>query len=468
VNDDDRHALRDALYVLFKRRLRIVVLTLTGLAVGIAYGGIVGPTYTASARILVTPVPAAANAPAASQGAVPSIVLQADGQTARNQAELFRDPGVTRALVPALERRLLRHPPGFMERAGAWLRARADVDEDLAARLSHALAASAVGDTDVVVLRFTWPERDFAASALNQLLTGYQGSITQAADARQAMKLADAGLREAEAQVRQFDTQLDAVPVGGDAGTLELQLDRTRRGLDEQRGNVEALRVERDLAQRKLDMVEQAYRNGGWVDSPDAQDAPPGAPALQQTFVTLLDKHQTMLTHQPPDSASVRDVDRQISHVREQNYLAVRHVYSGRVAELNERLTRINAAIATDEASVRDIDNQLVKVEALSQSRAAAAAHVAEEQRRFDDAKLQIDAVGRAVSGLRVLSPAVPPARPDAPSPFLLTLLATACGFGAGIISAFLAEATRRTIDRPRDILYLLDVELLARVPDLR
>ncbi len=468
MNDDDRHALRDALYVLFKRRVRITLFTLAGLALGLGCGAVFGPTYTASARILVTPTPGAANQQAVAQGTSPALVLQANGQTARNQAELFSDPGVVRPLVPMLESRLLRHPPGFVERAGAWLRAKADVNEDLASRLSHALTASALGDTDVVVLHFTWPDRAFAASALNQLLAGYEGSVMQAADARQSMKLADAGLREAEAQVRQFDAQLDAVPVGGDAGTLELQLDRTRRGLDEQRGNVEALQVERDLAQRKLDMVEQAYKSGGWVDSPDAQDAPSEAPALQQTFVTLLDKHQIMLTHQPPGSAAVRDVDRQISHVREQNYLAVRHVYSSRLAELNERLVRINAAIAADEAAARDIDDRLVKVEALSQSRAAAAAHVAEEQRRFDEAKLQIDAVGRAVSGLRVLSPATPASRPDTPSPFIIAVLATLGGFAAGIVASFAAEATRRTLDRPRDILRLLDLEVLARVPDLR
>jgi uncharacterized protein involved in exopolysaccharide biosynthesis len=175
-----------------------------------------------------------------------------------------------------------------------------------------------------------------------------------------------------------------------------------------------------------------------------------------------------MLTHQPPNSTAVRDVDKQISRVREQNYLAVRHVYSSKLAELNSRLTRINASIAADEASVRDIDNRLVKVEALSQSRAAAAAHVAEEQRRLDEAKLQIDPVGRAVSGLRVLSPAAPPSRPDPPSPFVIAVLATVSGLAAGVAAAVGAEATRRTLDRPRDILRLLDVEVLARVPDLR
>ena len=92
MNDDDRHALRDALYVLFKRRVRITLFTLAGLALGLGCGAVFGPTYTASARILVTPTPGAANQQAVAQGTSPALVLQANGQTARNQAELFSDP----------------------------------------------------------------------------------------------------------------------------------------------------------------------------------------------------------------------------------------------------------------------------------------------------------------------------------------------------------------------------------------
>jgi uncharacterized protein involved in exopolysaccharide biosynthesis len=484
LTDDDHHFARDALYVLFKRRLRIVLVTLTALAAAASYIEFAGGTYTATARIVVTPTPAG-------QTAAPTMV-QDNGQTARNQAELFGDPGLLRPLLPALKARLRAIPltPAAQDlaRLEAWLGAklqtrkwawiwtsardwfghRADPDEALNLRLTHALSAAAIGDTDVVALRFTWPDAAFAADALNLILSGDETAVAQAAGARLDIKLADAALHDADAEVQALDAQLAAVPIGQDEAALERQRDRIASRLAASRSTVEALRVERELAHRKLETVERSYRGGGWVDSPDAQDTPAGAPELQQTFVTLLDKHQMMLTRLPPNSAQVRAVDHQIGQVREQNYLAVRQVLTSRLSSLDERLARLNADIDADETSARDTEDSLVKLDALAQSRAASAARAAAAQRHYDDTKLAVDALSRDVSGIRVLSPAAPPPSPNPPAPGVLLGLAGVGGLALGVLSAFLAEQTRRTMDRPRDIARLLDVEVLARVPDLR
>ncbi len=465
--DDDHHFLRDALYVVFKRRLRIGLVTVAAMAAAAGYNGLAGASYTASARIVATAAPGAAE-----PGAAPALMYQDRGQVARSQAALFGDPGLLRPLLPALQARLQKTPPRpaavFFERAIGWFAGRADPDEALYARLSHALSAAAIGDTDVVALRFTWPDPGFAADALNLILSGDETAVSRAAGARLDIKLAEQALHDADAQVQALDAQLAAVPIGQDEAEMERQRDRIASRLAASRSTGDALRVERELAQRKLDTVEQAYRNGGWVDSPDAQDTPSGAPALQQTFVTLLDKHQTMLTHLPPDSASVRAVDAQIGQVREQNFLAVKQVLTSKLASLDARLSRLDADIAADEASARTTDDSLVKLDALAQTRAAAAARAAAAQRRYDDAKLAVDALGREVSGIHVLSPAAAPGRPDAPAPAVLVVLAGCAGLGLGLLSAFMAELTRRTVDRPRDIARLLDIEVLARVPDLR
>jgi uncharacterized protein involved in exopolysaccharide biosynthesis len=467
LTDDDRHTLRDALYVVFKRRLRIGVVTLGAMAAGVGYNALAGASYTASARIVATAAPGGAE-----PGAPTALVFQDRGQLARSQAALFGDPGLLRPLLPALKARLQttdRRPVAvFLAQVAGWFAGRADPDEALYASLTHALSAAAIGDTDVVALRFTWPDPRFAADALNLILSGDETAVSRAAGARLDIKLADQALHDADAQVQALDAQLAAVPVGQDEAEMERQRDRIASRLAASHGTGDALRVERELAQRKLDTVEQAFRNGGWVDSPDAQDTPSGAPALQQTFVTLLDKHQTMLTHLPPDSASVRAVDAQIGQVREQNFLAVKQLLTSKIASLDARLSRLDADIAADESGARNTDDSLVKLDALAQTRAAAAARAAAAQRRYDDAKLEVDALGREVSGIHVVSAAAAPGRPDAPAPAVLVVMTGFLGLALGVLSAFLAELTRRTMDRPRDIARLLDIEVLARVPDFR
>jgi len=461
--DDDHHLLRDALYVLFKHRLRLGLVTLAALAAGTAYASLADASYTAAARIVVSAAPG--------PGAAPSVIVD-HGQVARSQAALFGDPGLLRPLLPALKARLPkddRRPSSLLlARVAGWFAGWRDPDEALYARLSHALSAAAIGDTDVVALRFTWTDPAFAADALNLILSSDQTEVSRAAGARLDIQLAEQALQDADAQLQAVDARLAAVPVGQDAAELERQRDRIASRLAAARSTGDTLRVERELAQRKLDKVEQAYRSGGWVDAPDAQDAPSGAPALQQTFVTLLDKHQMMLSHLPPDSAQVRAVDTQIGQVREQNYLAVKQMLTSKLSVLLERLSRLDADIAADEASARETDDSLVKLDALTQTRAAAAARAAAAQRRYDDAKLAVDALGREVSGIRVLSPAAAPVGPDTAAPAAVALLAGLAGFGLGVLGAFLAELTRRTVDRPRDIARLLDIEVLARVPDLR
>ena len=470
MNDDDRHVFRDLVYVLFKRRLRIAFVTLCAILAAVAALVSGGIHYTASARILVTAMPGSQGA--APQGGSTTLIFSDHGQAARNQAELLRDPGALQKSLPAMQARLHQPPASAIDqvsaRVQAWLRGPDEDGTALTSRLSRALSASAIGDTDVVVLRLTWSDRTFAADALNLILADTQNAISQAAEARQAMKLAETGLHEAQSQVGALDAQLAAIPMGGDAASLEREKDRIGSRLAAARTAADALRLERELARRKIDTVDQAYKSGGWVDAPDSQDAPSGAPALQQTFVTLLDKHQTLLTHLPPDNPSVKAVDQQIGHVREQNYDAVKQVYTTELAAVDDKLAQSNTDTSADEARQRDLDDRLVKLDALSQARAAAAAHAAEEQRRFEDARIHIDAVGRDVAGMRVLSQATAPARPDWPGPDIILTAAAGAGLLFGIVAALLAEAMRRTMDRPRDISRLLDIEVLARVPDLR
>ena len=297
MNDDDHHALRDVIYVLFKRRFRIMFITAIAVAAGFAAVRLGGTTYTASARIL-------AAAPAIAGGAPP---LPDTGQTARTQAELLRAPGALEKILPALRARLPA-PQDRADRILAWWRG-PDDGAALAARLSRATRSAAVRGTDVVAVSLTWPDPRFAADALNLILAETQRSGSQTADGRQAIETAAAALAESETQVRTLDAQIAGLPVGADAGSLEREKDRVRSRLAASRGTGDALRLERELARRKLDTVDQAYKGGGWVDAPDAQDAPSGAPALQQTFVTLLDKHQTMLTRLPPDRRAVEQAE---------------------------------------------------------------------------------------------------------------------------------------------------------------
>ncbi len=467
MTSTEHHLGTDLAYVLVRRSPRIAVVALLAIAVAISINALHGPLYTASLRVLVFPNAGAATALSPADEA--ALIVQDHGQTARNQAELLRDPGLIRRLAPSLHQ-LRGAAPG---RGGTVLRGEwaalserlglgpaLDQQEAFADRVTQALRVTAVGDTDVVRLDFTWGDRHFAADALNLLLSGYQHAVAETAGARDALVRARAELAEAQAASEsaagRLDAAQDALAGLGSAEAIRAALDQARHAAD-------GLRLDRELARRKLDGADQVFKSGGWVDGPAAS----GTPLLARNFAALLGKRQEAAQAGPANSAAVHKIDGQIKQVREQNYHAVRRAYGADLAALDARLATAAAAVAAGEARQRAMDAGQAELAVLTQSRAAATARLAEARRHAEQIQARIDSAWQEVGGTRVLSTVRPPVEPNFPSPDFLLQVATLGGLLAGVASAVLSERARPTIDRPADIARHLGVEVLARLDDM-
>jgi succinoglycan biosynthesis transport protein ExoP len=461
-------AFEDALYVLRKRAFRIVAITLLAGMAAYLYGVGTGPIYTATGRLMVSPV---------QPGLDP-------GEAARNEAEILRDPSLIRGALPLLWASLPPPPQGVAGRVkalGTWWQRRlaalglgstATRDALFEARLEHALSVAAVPGTDVVVLQFSWPDQGFPAAVLNALLREQQRLASGNAQAAEAAARAQSRLVDAQSQLAHIESRIASLPLLAgappDPGAIEREKDRVDSRLAATRADADALRLERDLAAKKLEAADKAYQGGGWVDNPDAPANAAGTPALDQSFTDLLEKRGQLLMHLPPDSPKVKALDSQISAAREHAYQAVKQVLGTRLHAVDTRLAALSAMNETDDAALRALDDRLVELEALLGSRQEATSHVSEARRQLDVMQRQNDAAMHDAAGLRVLSHASVPAEPDFPSPPFILWASTLAGFCLGIWSAILAERYRITIDRPQDIVRLLNIPVLAAVPELR
>jgi uncharacterized protein involved in exopolysaccharide biosynthesis len=461
-------ALRDAIYVLLKHRNRIVFITLTAAFAAYVYGVAQGASYTASARLLATSAAAG----------------QDHGQAARNEAEILRDPALLRAIEPSVKPQL-RSQPGWAVHGAhvvsAWWRGqlvRAGLataeseDERLTGAFTRALRVLVVPDTDVVELRFTWRSPGFAAAVLNTLLRDQHRLATGDAEATQSVIVAAARLHDAQAQLAQLDQRIAALPqVSGaapDAGEIEREKDRVASRIGAAHSAADALRVDRELAARKLEAAEKAYAGGGWVDNPDAPGGASGEAAADPTFIALLEKRARVVAKVPADFPGVHEVDVQIAQAREHAYQSVHQVLGDRLHTIDDRLASLAAQSAADEGELRSLDDRLVQVEALLGSRKSAETQVSDAARALDAQKRQAETAIHQAAGLRVLSEASQPPEPDFPSPVFLLWVCSLAGFGLGLLGAFLAERNRITIDRPQDIARVLKIPVLASVPELR
>lgn len=472
LNDAEPNTARDMLYLLFKRHVRIALIT--GAAATAAYilTAADGAHYSATARVLVT------MAAASPQGNPSAVVFQEHSTAARTEAEMLRDPALIRALMPALKARL--KPPASRIARGAhhlaaWWRGQVarlglaapeTQDQVLAENLSRALHVSVVNDTDLVALRFVWPDPAFAADALNAILDGQRSLASGHVEAVQAINLAQTRLHDAQAELARLNGQIGANG-SNDPAAIEREKERVASRIAAAQSNANALHLERDQLAHRLEAADATYKGGGWVDDPDAPMSSAGAPAMDPAFVDLLGKRQALLEHLPPDNPRVHGIDQQIAQAREHAYDKARRVFGARLKALDERLAAIDTQNAVDRAAMSGLDERLIDVEAVLRSRDEAASLVSEAARHADDVSRQVEPALRDI-GFRVLSPAEPPAEPDFPAPSLVLGLATLLGLAAGLASALRAERSLLTIDRPRDITRLLHIPVLASVPELR
>ena len=466
-----RRILPDVTDLLFRHFGRIAAVTCLTIGTALVYNAVYGPSYTASVRVLVTPSGGTVGAGGGLPDGGSTLVVADHGQTARNQAELLNDHGLISKFLPAASAAPAARAgllPMLAQRAGErWRRigvrlgllSPASAQELLAARLSHAVTARAVGDTDVVRLDFTWDDRFFAASAVNQVLAGYQRAIAGAADARAALRQAQ--VRQAEAEADLSGTMSrggeQAVDLNGEKNAMQARVEAARTQADR-------LRLDRELARHKLEQVQHEYENGGWVDGADKDSF---TQDLADSFASLLKQRADLQSDPHPSARAIRRVDAEINEVRQQNYRAAQLALNSKVDTMSERLQSVEDGMTRDQAALRTLDTQSAEADLVAQTQAARQARATEARRRTLEASTRVDAVWQEVGSTRALSEAGVPAEPDFPAPSLLVDMATLIGVLLGLGGAMLAERRRATIDRPADVARHLDIEVLARLRDV-
>ena len=435
----ERNLLLDAIYVVGRRGMRIALIAGMTVAAALVFEAVRGLSYTASVRVLV--------APTAEAGA------EKEGRTARNQVEVLRDPGLVKQLVtgPASE--------------GPALSAA------VALRAAQGLRVRALGDTDVIGLSLTWEDRVGSAEMLNRIVAGYQRAVQGADEARDGLRRAQAGLEDAQAELNAVDAGLASGQPPADAEVWRAERGRAEAALTARRQTADGVRLERALAQRKLEGIEAAFRSGAWVDGadadPGAETGAAGPAPLAAGFAVLLEKRQSLLTDGKADTAEMRALDREIARVRTQSFATARQISAARVAALDDRLAQLGREVAEDEAALLAVDRRGSEGEVLRESRAVKVRRVAEERLRVDAARLQMDVPWQGVASVRVLSEARPPTEPDWPAPAVVVRMAAGAGLCLGLASAVWAERRRRTLDRPVDISRALGLEVVARLEDM-
>ncbi len=433
----ERQMLEDVLHVLFGRAARIVTVAALCFGAGMALILAWGPHYTATVRLVA-------------QGEAGA------GRSARDQAELLRDPATVARVLPSLL--AVRPLPGRWEAAAGRLGLAApEAPAVFASRAARALAVRVMPGTNVIEASFTWADPVFAARALNLIVAAHQRTGAAGAASHEAVAQAAARVATAQSELDGLGRQL----AGQDTGALRDDLARTCGLLAALRATADQVRLDRALAQQHADALHRTHQGGGWVEVGDVDG---GIHPLTTGLAILLDKRQQLLAAGQQDGAALRALDREIARAREQAYAAASQIAESREAALDDRLTKLSAEIADGEAAAGVLEQQSSRSALLAQAQQAKSAELATAQATLATARTRL---APGWQSAELVSAAMPPAAADWPRPPLLVLLSAAASLAAGLASAVRAEARRLTIDRPADLPRLLGIEVLASLHEL-
>jgi uncharacterized protein involved in exopolysaccharide biosynthesis len=481
MEQTETFSLHDSLTVLFRHGRSILLVTLVSVLAAGLYLGVTQKQYTAVTRVLVSLGREKFEDLGMQTQPMGNIVFQERAQNINNEVEILRDTALVMQALPALKARLEESPlarrrPGLAARLRTWvsgllidagLAQKPDPDTALALRFYRALSVTAVKETDVIDVTFTWNDPKFAADALNLYIDAYNRQHLRVYETKHSVSFFQGQLQKAQAELAAASAAQTAFLHAGGVNNLDVEKTQLLGELASLRQEVAGARIDQDAAQIKLAAVTGAFANGGWIDTEDTANAAEGTQVLDQSFVQLMDQRTRLLARFEPGAQPVQDIDRQIARLRSQKEQALSSFYRGRLAALADKVSRLDAQIAAREQALRGMTDQTAAYDAIERRLTAATALVEEYRRKLEQLEMSSEMNASDFSSVRVLSEASPPVLPSFPKPTLIMALALAFGLLAGVAYAVVAEFLGRTFHQPGQVARVLRVPVLATIPEL-
>jgi uncharacterized protein involved in exopolysaccharide biosynthesis len=481
MDQSDSFSLHDLLTVLFRHGRSILLVTLVSVLAAGLYLAMCQKQYTAVTRVLVSLGREKFEDLGLQTQPMGNLVFQERAQNINNEVEILRDTALVLHALPALKARLAQsplasRPPGIAKRLRTWasgllidagLMQKPDPDTSLALRLYKAIAVTAVKETDVIDVTFTWNDPAFAADALNLYIDAYNKQHLRVYETKHSVSFFQGQLQKAQAELAAATAAQTAFLHAGGVNNLDVEKTQLLAELASLRQEVAGVRIDQDAAEIKLAAVNGAFASGGWIDTEDAANAAEGTQVLDQSFVQLMDQRTRLLSRFEPGAEPVQDIDRQIARLRSQKEQALTSFYRSRLAALADKVSRLDAQIASREQALRGMTDQTAAYDAIQRRLTAATSLVEEYRRKLEQLEVSSEMNASDLSSVRVLSEASPPVLPSFPKPALMLGLALGLGLLAGLAYAVVAEFLGRTFHQPGQVSRVLRLPVLATIPDL-
>ena len=495
VSRTESSSLRDILVVVFKHLHAILLIFLVSSLTGVMAILLSTPQFTATSKLLVQVgrEKTASFAGERPQGAHVSLIQRA--QDINNQVEILRDPSLMVKLLPELKRRLaliegaksapvdgggwrqsLRDSLDFVKRqvretaaAAGWSSTALTPDEALLLRLLDALDIGFPKDTDVIVVNFTWSDRDFAAYVVNALVRVFQEEHVRIHGVENSTNYYADQLGAARGELVQAEQAISEFMKAGEISNLDAEKTLALNALAQTDQELNLARIALENINQKLIATDRSYaKPGEWIETLDPELGEASIKALDESFVALSTERTLLLGRFSPGYPAVVNIEAQLRQLREAKYSALKARYIAKRGETLERIAALQAKIRLKRAELARLGDRTIDYQRVVRQRDQLEAQTAELRQKVDDLRVRDGLDDRVITSIKVISPAEPPIRPSSPRKALILVTTALAGLFVGLSFAVVAEFFNHTFRNEQDVARVLDLPLLATLPHVR
>lgn len=482
---------RDVLYVAFKYKLGIMGIFVAAMAGVLGYLVLTNPSYEAVARILVQL--GQEKAEAVETSAVrPNVVFAARPEDIRNEIEILKDKSVAYAVMPELKEWLAkayRPPETFLDRMRAWmsrtlrslkemakeplymlgLATRLGPDQEFALALQGALDAERAEETDVIRLKVTWSNPQFAAVAANAFANEYVRRRIQVFAASDAARFYRAQIELQKSKLAEIEEEIEKFRRDRGVSDPELQRELLLRETSQLEREFDEAGVARKDLQAKLEVLQRVYdRTDEWIETPIIGSVIPDMTALDKRYFDLLAERNRLLETDTSKSRSVQSFVVQMAKLRQQKLLSLKNFIRLQEDSLAKRQALIASGIVAKRRALAELDRNARILREIDRQRNLTEREYAEYAKKAEDFRISQALNSERITSVRIIGPALPPETFSKPWVSVILGLTAFLSLFLGFAYATVSEYFDHTFRDKQDVEAGLGVRLLATVPDMK
>ncbi len=484
-----RVSLRDILYIVFRDKNRILLVAFTALLSASVWLAFQDSIYVAECRALVRlgKEKLTGIEPYSKEGY--NILFQERGQDINNGIEILKDEQLAHAVLARLKdalqpevapegwfKRLKFEARALFRRAKEWameplywlgLRTRLSEEEKMVRALRAALQVEAIEDTDVLQLKFGWPDPRFAALAVNTYAEEFVNKHIRVHGNDQSegfyldqISMHEKNLAEAEAALSGFRAEHGIT-------SLPLQKEILLKEISAEESELNAVTVRFDEYRALLDaVVEASRRNDDWVQTPEfRQRGTLDMSALDRQFFDLAARRAQLSTTYTAASQEMTQIAERIAQLRDQKVRSLTAFFALNMRTASQERAFLERRLQERHALLGRLDQQTSQLAELERVRNLAEQNYLTYRRKAEELRVSDQLNERKISGVRIISEARPPAEPSSPRRGLILGLALLLGLFLGVGYSAVAEYFNHTFRDDDDVERILGTRLLLTVP---